>query len=47
MLLAEDFARSQGGTTMRLNVFGYNTSAIRLYDSLGYETTAIHEQKRL
>lgn len=47
MLLAEDFARSQGGTTMRLNVFGYNTPAIRLYDSLGYETAAIHKQKRL
>jgi ribosomal protein S18 acetylase RimI-like enzyme len=47
MLLAEEFARSQGATTMRLNVFGYNTPAIRLYDSLGYETASIHKQKRL
>jgi ribosomal protein S18 acetylase RimI-like enzyme len=47
MLLAEDFARSQGATSMRLNVFAYNEPAIRLYDRLGYETAAMHKQKRL
>lgn len=47
MLLAEEFARSQGATTMRLNVFADNTPAIALYDSLGYETASMHKQKRL
>jgi len=28
-------------------VFAYNTSAIRLYDGLGYETASMHKQKRL
>lgn len=47
MLLAEEFARSQGAAAIRLNVFAYNVDAIRLYDSLGYETAAMHKQKRL
>ena len=47
MLLAEDIARSQGATAIRLNVFAYNVEAIRLYDGLGYETAAMHKQKRL
>lgn len=47
MLLAEDVARSQGAAAIRLNVFAYNVDAIRLYDSLGYETAAMHKQKRL
>jgi ribosomal protein S18 acetylase RimI-like enzyme len=47
MLLAEDVARSQGAAAIRLNVFAYNTSAIRLYDGLGYETASMHKQKRL
>lgn len=47
MLLAEEFARSQGAKTMRLNVFADNVAAIRLYDSLGYETAAMHKHKQL
>jgi len=47
MLLAEDVARSQRAAAIRLNVFAYNESAIRLYDDLGYETVSIHKQKRL
>ncbi|MDQ0577020.1 GNAT family N-acetyltransferase [Agromyces albus] len=47
MLLAEDVARSQGATSVRLNVFADNEGAIRLYDQLGYETAAMHKQKRL
>jgi ribosomal protein S18 acetylase RimI-like enzyme len=47
MLLAEDVARSQGAAAIRLNVFAYNDSAIRLYDGLGYATASMHMQKRL
>ncbi len=47
MRLAEDFARSQGATSMRLNVFAYNVPAVRLYESLGYATAAMHMQKAL
>lgn len=47
MLLAEDFARSQGATAIRLNVFAYNDGAIRLYDGLGYATASMFKQKRL
>lgn len=36
MLAAEEVARDLGATVMRLNVFGHNTPAIRLYESLGY-----------
>src|SRR3954447_25361007 len=36
MALAEEFARSQGATTMQLNVFAYNEPAIGLYTSMGY-----------
>jgi ribosomal protein S18 acetylase RimI-like enzyme len=35
-----DQARELGATTIGLNVFGHNTAAIRLYDSLGYAVTA-------
>ena len=47
MLLAEDVARSQGATVIRLNVFAYNDGAIRLYDNLGYATASMLKQKRL
>ena len=36
MLAAEELVRGLGATVMRLNVFGHNTPALRLYESLGY-----------
>lgn len=33
-------ARALGATSISLNVFGHNTTAIALYDSLGYVVTA-------
>lgn len=47
MQLAEEYARSQGATTLGLSVFGFNTAARRLYESLGYETTSVKMRKRL
>lgn len=40
MLAAEELARRLGATVMRLNVFGHNTPAIRLYESLGYTVSS-------
>jgi ribosomal protein S18 acetylase RimI-like enzyme len=36
MLAAEEQARRLRATVMRLNVFGHNTAALRLYDAVGY-----------
>jgi ribosomal protein S18 acetylase RimI-like enzyme len=47
MTLAEEFALSQGATTMQLNVFAYNEPAIGLYGSMGYTVTSMHMQKPL
>jgi ribosomal protein S18 acetylase RimI-like enzyme len=47
MLLAEEYARSQGARTLGLNVFGANTAARGLYASLGYETTSVKMRKTL
>lgn len=47
MVLAEDFVRERGGRTLGLEVFGYNTAAWTLYESLGYQTTAIQMLKVL
>ncbi|MBS2937406.1 GNAT family N-acetyltransferase [Nocardioides sp. J2M5] len=33
-------ARDLGATSVGLNVFGHNTTAVRLYESLGYRVTA-------
>lgn len=38
MTLAEDAVTGFGGSSIGLNVFRYNTPAIHLYESLGYET---------
>lgn len=45
MQLAEKAAAEQGATTLGLNVFGYNVVARGLYESLGYETTAVQMRK--
>jgi ribosomal protein S18 acetylase RimI-like enzyme len=47
MRAAEDYVKSQGGTRLALNVFGPNTVARRLYESLGYKTMAIGMRKNL
>ncbi|MHA7279941.1 GNAT family N-acetyltransferase [Arthrobacter sp. MDT2-2] len=47
MLLAEEYARSRGARTLGLSVFGFNTAARGLYESLGYEVTSMRMRKRL
>ena len=40
MMLAIDMCRQRGMVAMSLNVFGHNTGARALYDSLGFEVTS-------
>jgi MFS family permease len=47
MVLAEGEARRRGLSRVGLNVFGGNTTARRLYLSLGYEETAIEMYKSI
>ncbi|MFF5794354.1 GNAT family N-acetyltransferase [Paeniglutamicibacter sp. NPDC012692] len=47
MILAERTAKQLGASELGLNVFGYNTSARALYESLGYEPTSIRMAKAL
>jgi ribosomal protein S18 acetylase RimI-like enzyme len=46
-LLAERLARAHGARTIGLNVFARNTVARALYESLGYEETAVQMRKDL
>ncbi|HWF40657.1 MAG TPA: GNAT family N-acetyltransferase [Acidothermaceae bacterium] len=47
MRLAEDFARKGGATKLELNVFGNNSVARGLYESLGYRISTIQMSKVL
>lgn len=47
MILGEAYARARGARTLGLNVFGFNTGARGLYESLGFETAAVTMLKRL
>src|SRR4051812_9050246 len=47
MRSAEGYARDQGATALRLHVFGHNTVARSLYESLGYATTNVNMVKPL
>jgi ribosomal protein S18 acetylase RimI-like enzyme len=47
MRLAEDEARARGMKSLGLNVHGQNMVARSLYESLGYETTALQMRKPL
>lgn len=47
MQLAEPLAAANGAVTLGLNVFGFNTPARALYESLGYRTTAVQMRKDL
>jgi ribosomal protein S18 acetylase RimI-like enzyme len=46
MRLAESWAYEQGAADMRLAVWTFNESAIRLYEELGYEVRAFEMGKR-
>jgi len=45
--LAEDFARKGGATRLDLNVFGNNTVARGMYESLGFRISSVHMTKVL
>lgn len=45
MVLAEQAAAEHGAASLGLNVFGFNTVARHLYESLGYETTSLQMAK--
>ncbi|MGP3980283.1 GNAT family N-acetyltransferase [Streptomyces sp. KR80] len=47
MLVAERECRAAGGDRLGLNVFAGNTPALRLYESLGYQTIRYHLSKPL
>lgn len=47
MHVAEDLTRDAGATSLGLNVFAANTTAVRLYTSLGYLPTDHHFSKPL
>ncbi|GGF50363.1 N-acetyltransferase [Marmoricola endophyticus] len=47
MVLAEQVAREHGASSLALNVFAVNTTARRLYDSLGYEEASVFMRKPL
>ncbi len=47
MLAAEQIVAADGASELGLNVFGFNTNAIALYQSLGYATVAMQMNKRL
>lgn len=47
MGLVEDEVKKLGISEIGLHVFGFNTAAIRLYKSLGYETTDLMMAKLL
>lgn len=47
MLALHEQARLLGATSIALNVFGHNTTAIGLYDSLGYAVTAQQMRREL
>ena len=47
MEAAEEYVRSRGATSLSLNVFGVNTVARALYESLGFRPLAINMRKDL
>jgi GNAT superfamily N-acetyltransferase len=47
MEVAESEAKAHGATELGLNVFGGNTVARSLYESMGYQPTAINMRKEL
>lgn len=47
MLLIEEKARELGLKSIGLHVFGYNTVAKKLYETVGYEVTSLNMVKKL
>jgi ribosomal protein S18 acetylase RimI-like enzyme len=47
MLAAMDKAKAMGCTSIKLNVFGGNDVAIRLYQSLGFRTAQMQMTRQL
>jgi ribosomal protein S18 acetylase RimI-like enzyme len=47
MKLAQDWVVQRGGTELRLNVWTFNTQALRMYEELGYEMRSHSLVKRL
>jgi ribosomal protein S18 acetylase RimI-like enzyme len=47
MLLLEEKAREMGLKSLELHVFGSNTVARKLYETIGYETTNVLMSKKL
>ncbi|MET0989566.1 MAG: GNAT family N-acetyltransferase [Glaciihabitans sp.] len=47
MAEAERAALAEGYTDLALNVFGFNTAARSLYESMGYQTTSLQMRKAL
>jgi GNAT superfamily N-acetyltransferase len=47
MLAAEEVLRREGKSAVSLNVFGFNTTAHRLYQSLGYDVVSTQMSKKL
>ena len=47
MLAMENTVKPLGANHIDLNVFGDNTVAVRLYESLGYKTTAMNMRKEI
>lgn len=47
MIAGEQLARSRGAQSLGLNVFGFNSAARGLYESLGYEETSVKMKKSL
>jgi len=47
MLLAEEIARTNGASTIGLNVFGHNKTARSLYLSLGFVESSVQMRKAL
>lgn len=41
MAAAEEFVRARGGTKLGLSVFGFNTVARQLYDSMDYKVVSV------
>ena len=47
MIRAQEWVISRVGTEVRLNVWAFNTRALRMYEELGYETQSLFLAKQL